>query len=160
MEVACSCSKAQHHAFYIRLQAGEPTRLAFEQLRGVIDWSLYVYSTLAKDGQPSRRCIRIRALINARRRCSVTPLRLGSYRFIGHGMCQLIVTSRQARLHLRPGPPRTSLPLSLSFPCTPTHSLTHSLMSRDKFFYNSSFTPSYCSCTIARCYTMHLGSRP
>ena len=33
-------------------------------------------------------------------------------------------------------------------------------MSRDKFIYNSSFTPSYCSCTIARCHTMHLGSRP
>ena len=33
-------------------------------------------------------------------------------------------------------------------------------LSRDKFFYNSSFTLSYCSCTIARCHTMHLGSRP
>ena len=45
-----------------------------------------------------------------------------------------------------------SLPLSLS--------LSLSLLSRDKFIYNSLFTLSYCSCTIARCCTMHLGSRP
>ena len=44
------CSKAGNSAYSVRLTPGEPSRLAHEAIRTTLNWSLYIYSKFASEG--------------------------------------------------------------------------------------------------------------
>ena len=123
--------KAQSNIFNVRLQAGEPSRLAFEQMRTLLNWALFVYtrpwrqkdkpnsrSTLTEDPGNAQK-VRARARAKGVGRAVAAMVREARSAPLRFASCRVVVVFRRLLMlgchpcwppPLRLSPPLTSWP--------------------------------------------------